>query len=169
MYVPTLAPTRISWIQKLPADLSTYRAVPGPTAALSLTVMFDPIPDDPITRGPRRETAVRRLLPCLAERIDLGLLSDHAIGPLGGVVPELLLGHGLGPGRLLEGRPEGGGGPGHVLEGGGEKEKEGGRGVRTSRGLLVGRGRREGKKKKRTRRGRRSQSRRGSPLPRGIA
>ena len=110
-------------------------------------MVFDPIPDDPITRGPRRETAVRRLLPCLAERIDLGLLADHAIGPLGGVVPELLLGHGLGPGRLLEGRPEGGGGPGHVLGGGGEKEKEGGRGVRTSRGFLVGRGRREGKKK----------------------
>ena len=94
-------------------------------------MVFDPIPDDPITRGPRRETAVRRLLPCLAERIDLGLLADHAIGPLGGVVPELLLGHGLGPGRLLEGRPEGGGGPGHVLGGGGEKEKEGGRGKET--------------------------------------
>ena len=50
MYVPTLAP-RISWIQKLPADLSTYRAVPGPTAALSLTVVVRSDPGRPDHKG----------------------------------------------------------------------------------------------------------------------
>ena len=61
------------------------------------------------------QTATRSLQTSLSEGVDGDLLALIAGRPLGGIVREGLLGHGLGPGGLLEARPDGAGCPGDEL------------------------------------------------------
>ena len=68
-----------------------------------------------------------RLQTSLSEGADGDLVALLSGGPLGGVVREGLLGHGLGLGGLLEGRSDGAGCPGDELSVGGRVEKVVGR------------------------------------------